>query len=70
VTIAEEQLEYCPIVVAIVEDEAATGGKARVCRWTFSKEEREAIARGEDIYFFTPAAMPLIPHALEVGYRP
>ena len=48
VTVAEEQPEYLPITVAMYEDEH--GAVYRVTRWTFSPEERERIARGEDVY--------------------
>jgi len=66
ITIAEEQLEYAPIVAALVR--YRDGQVHRVCRWTFSPEERRRIADGEDVYFGTPAGIPLTPHYLQVGF--
>ncbi len=63
--IAEEQLEYMPVTACLVQfdDELS-----RVCRWTFTPEERERIAAGEDLYFGTVASCPLIPHWFKVGF--
>jgi hypothetical protein len=66
VTIAEDQLEFMPITAALVvnEDKSMT----RVCRWTFTDEERSRIfLQGADIYFATPAELPLTPHSLSVS---
>ena len=67
VMIAEEQEEYLPLAAAIVEH--TDGSTSRVCRWTFTKEERQRIGAGEDIYFATPASVPLTPHSLQVGWE-
>jgi len=48
VTVAEEQEEYMPLAAAIYRyDDGSTG---ILTRWTFSAEERRAIAAGEDLY--------------------
>lgn len=62
----EDQHEYKPLAAAFQEH--ADGTFSRVCRWTMSPEERDRIAGGEDIYFITPAILPLTPHSLHVGY--
>jgi hypothetical protein len=66
ITIAEEQHEYMTITAAIVH--YGDGSTHRVCRWTFTPEERAQIAAGEDIYFGTPATVLLTPHWLTVGF--
>lgn len=65
--VAEEQLQYMPVVACLVQfdDELS-----RVCRWTFTPEERAKIAAGEDLYFGTPARARLTPHWLCVGFPP
>lgn len=65
-TIAEDQPEYKPVTACLVQ--FSDGEVRRVLRYTFSKEEREQIARGEDIYFQTPASIQLTPHVLQVGF--
>jgi hypothetical protein len=65
-TYAEDQLEYAPIAGALVQ--YSDGQMHRVCRWTFTPEERRQIADGEDIYFGTPAGVRLTPHYLQVGF--
>jgi hypothetical protein len=66
ITIAEHQLEYMPITACLVQ--FSDGDVQRVCRWTFTPEERARIAAGEDIYFGTPASIKLTPHWLKVGF--
>jgi hypothetical protein len=66
ITIAEDQLEYAPIVASILD--CGDGNLQRVCRWTFTPEERQRIAVGEDMYFGTPASIQLTPHWLKVGF--
>ena len=66
ITIAEDQHEYATITAAIVQH--SDGDSTRVCRWTFTPEERAKIAAGEDIYFGTIAGIPLMPHWLSVGF--
>lgn len=65
-TIAEDQHDYMPITAAIVE--YSDGVHVRVCRWTFTPEEREQVAAGADLYFATNARIPLMPHSFTVGF--
>lgn len=62
VMIAEEQHEFMPIAATLID-----GGKTRICRWTFTREERDAVARGDDVFVGTPADVRLTPHYLHVG---
>ena len=62
---AEEQHEYMPLVAAIQPH--TDGSASRVCRWTLTAEERARVARGEDVYFVTPAGIRLTPHSLHIG---
>jgi hypothetical protein len=62
VTIAEEQEEYMPVTVALYQYD--DGVRGLLTRWTFTPEERAAVAAGEDVYvqqlnFGTPMT-PLI----------
>jgi hypothetical protein len=66
IMVAEDQHDYKPLAAALQPH--TDGSTSRVCRWTFSDEERAAIARGEDLYFLTPAWCPLVPHSFKVGY--
>lgn len=60
ITVAEDQHEYQTLTAARVQ---CTDGKVEMCtRWTLTKEEREAIARGEDVYVFFPEFV--YPHRL------
>lgn len=65
-TIAENQHEYAPLTACLVQ--YSDGTVTRVCRWTFTDDERKRIAAGEDIYFGTPAGIQLTPHWLAVGF--
>ena len=65
-TVAEDQHEYKTLTVAVVAYQ--NGERVRVCRYTLSNDERDRIAKGEDIYFGTPAGLPLTPHWLAVGF--
>ena len=47
-TVAEEQEQYMPITVALYA--YTDGSSGRLTRWTLKPEERDAIARGEDVY--------------------
>lgn len=47
-TIAEDQPEYLPVTVGIYG--YADGATGLLTRWTFTPEERAAIAGGEDVY--------------------
>lgn len=66
VMIAEEQEEYLPLAGAPLEFDDGT--KGMLTRWTFTPEERQAIAEGKDLYLilFT-FGQPMQPVHLEVG---
>lgn len=76
VTIAEEQEQYMPITVARYHYEDGTG--VLLTRWTLTPAEREAIARGEDIYVgqlnfggpMTPLVVQCGPEGFEVREVP
>jgi hypothetical protein len=67
VTVAEEQEEYLPITVALYLDEK--GARHILTRWTFTAEERAAIAAGEDVYVAQLGApnTPMTPMNVLVG---
>lgn len=48
VTISEDQPEYMPVTIAVYAYE--NGSKMALMRWTFTAEERQRIAAGEDVY--------------------
>jgi hypothetical protein len=59
--IAEEQEEYLPLPVAYYTVDQMPGARMLLTRWTFTPEERLAIAEGADLYigqinFGTPMA--------------
>jgi hypothetical protein len=64
--IAEDQLEFKPVRACLVQ--FTDGSVARIVRYTLTSEERAKIAAGEDLYFGTPAAQPLQPHWIVVGF--
>lgn len=66
--IAEDQLEYKPVVACLVM--FGDGTMSRVLRYTFTDEERAQIAGGADLYFGTPAEQLLQPHWHSVGWPP
>lgn len=75
IMMAADQHDYMELVAAIVvkeREDALLVGDARVdtrvVRWTFSDDERKAIAEGADMYFATIAGLPLTPHHLRVGW--
>ena len=49
IVLAEHQPEYTPLPVAVYED-SQYNSPMFLCRYTFSDEERLAIANGEDLY--------------------
>lgn len=49
ITVAEDQEEYMPITVALYDH--PDGVRTILARFTFSAEERAAIAAGADVYF-------------------
>ena len=58
VTLAENQLEYMPLVAAVFD--RVDRSQVYVTRWTPNDEERKRIAAGEDIYvaqFLPPGAL-------------
>ena len=65
VTIAENQLEYKPLVAALYQDEGAT---VLLTRWRFTDEDRVRIAAGEDLYLGVKTfGHPLQPLIVGVG---
>lgn len=70
VTIAEDQLEYKPLVAARYQTE--DGHAMLLTRWRFTDEERAAIAAGEDLYLgvltFGQPLQPLAPQVGPEGY--
>lgn len=50
ITVAEDQHEYVPLVVALHADPGGSGSPVLLTRWRLSEEERAAIAAGEDLY--------------------
>ena len=66
ITIAENQLEYATLTGAPVTYEDGTLGM--LTRWTFTPEERAAIAAGDDLFLelFTFGG-PMQPVALSIG---
>lgn len=69
VTIAEDQLEYKPLVAAIyVNEQYGPDALTLLTRWTFTPEERAAIAAGEDVYLgVLTFGKPLQPLSMQVG---
>ena len=65
VTFASDQPQYIPVVIGIYEREI---GKGLLTRWTFTDEERQAIANGEDIYVMQlNFNTPMTPMKVTVG---
>lgn len=50
ITLAEEQLQYAPLVVACYVNAQTGELEALLSRWRLTDEERAAIAAGEDVY--------------------
>lgn len=72
ITVAEEQLEFKPLVVACFrypdDDPDYPGMPFVVSRWTFTQEERARIAAGEDIVIaHLTGGGPMQPLAPQVG---
>ena len=66
ITIAEDQLEYRPLVAAVYRTE--DGQPLLLTRWRFTEEERQQIAGGEDLYLAVLTfGKPLQPLALQIG---
>lgn len=65
ITLAEEQTELRPMVVARYDYEE---GEVLLSRWRLTDEERQQIADGEDIYLgVLTFGMPMQPVAIQVG---
>lgn len=68
ITLAEDQLEYKPLTVAVYGNNAGQGPRTLLSRWRFSDEERERIAAGEDLYVgLTTFGRPMQPIRVQVG---
>jgi hypothetical protein len=71
ITIAEDQLEYKPLVAARYQTE--DGHQMLLTRWRFTDEERARIAGGEDLYLgvmtFGQPLQPLAPQVGPEGYE-
>jgi hypothetical protein len=69
-TVAEEQLEYRPITVAVIR--YADDWQGLVTRWQPSEDERAAVMRGEDIYVeqLLPPNVRMIPMHVTIGRVP
>ena len=69
VTVAEDQEEYLPITVGLYRFQD-TSMYGRLIRFTFSAEERAALARGADVYLmqlYARPEQPMTPVAAQVG---
>lgn len=67
-TIAEDQLEYKPLTVAVYGDNAEMGPRTLLSRWTLTPEERARIAAGEDLYIgLCTFGQPMQPINVQVG---
>jgi hypothetical protein len=72
-TIAEDQPEYIPVTLAFYQFKDAPLAKGILWRFTFTKEERERLLKGEDIYVMQvyPTQEALItPMSFSVGPKP
>jgi hypothetical protein len=66
ITIAEDQLEYKPLVGALYENQQ--GHTIILTRWRFTAEDRRRIAEGEDLYLgIMTFGAPLQPIDISVG---
>ena len=64
--VGENQLQYSPLPVADVEH--TDGSRSIVTRWSLTATEREAVARGEDLFIAQPNfGNPMTPLAVMVG---
>ncbi len=71
IAIAEEQEEYLPITVAVYPVQDNPTAHMLLLRYTLTKEERQAVAAGEDIYLmhFYPNGGPMTPVQAQVGSK-
>lgn len=66
VMVAEHQEEYMPLAVALYD--YTDGTRGLLTRWTFTPEERAAIAGGEDVYVHqTNFGTPMTPLIVRCG---
>lgn len=72
ITLAEDQREYRPLVAAVYRRPDMGNAIQLLTRWTFTAEERAAIAAGEDLYLgiltFGQPLQPLSPQVGPEGY--
>lgn len=64
-TFAEEQEDYMPITIAAYH--YGDGTRVLLTRWTFTPSEREAVARGEDVYVGLLNSGPMTPLIVRCG---
>lgn len=68
VTLAEDQVEYKPLVAAVYRAPEYGDAIMLLTRWRFTDEERARIAAGEDLYLgVLTSGQPLQPLAPQVG---
>lgn len=65
IVVAEEQEEYMPLTVAVYR--YGDGSIGLLTRWTFTDEERAAVARGEDVYVMQVGRGSLQPMIVRTG---
>lgn len=66
ITLAEEQLEYKPLVAAVYQ--TTEGVTTLLTRWRFSDEDRARIAAGEDLFMGTLTFdQPFQPVSMQIG---
>lgn len=66
-TIGENQPEVMPLTICVYDYADARG---MLARFTFSPEERQRVAAGEDLYvmqLFHPGAQVFVPMHLQIG---
>jgi hypothetical protein len=69
-TFAEDQSEYLPVTIAVYP-EYEPGARGLLWRFSFTPEEREAIAKGEDVYVMQlNFNTPMTPMSFHVGPHP
>ncbi|HKB54416.1 MAG TPA: hypothetical protein VKD22_10470 [Ramlibacter sp.] len=72
ITLAEDQLEYSTLTVAVYNDKGTPGVGPRVLvsRWTLTPEERAQVAAGEDVFVaLQTGPTPMQPIIVDIGAR-
>jgi len=72
VSLAEDQLEYATLTVAVYNGNGTPGAGPRVLvsRWTLTSEERAQVAAGEDVFVaLLTGAAPMQPIIVDIGAR-